>query len=189
MVEIITNNELDITDTGLQKEIIKWVKDSWEECKKGEIKAQKNLSELAKEISPIENEEKLQRIKDLELEDIYIVGSYARGTAKKGESDLDIMIVTNVGKNTKFVHNSADIQNCIGEEWINAPDSMKEWFDGADILRTNHEGDRPWIKLLRFSDESREGRAKEGRKGVYNLIDEQFIPQKELMNKVEGNNN
>lgn len=109
-----------------------------------------------------------------DIKNIYIFGSYARGTAVKGKSDLDVAVVL---ENIDFGEKKWGLENIHVAEMLTktldeeSPQMFSEWFRGYDVLTfTINEWNREKSSKSRTSRDEIEGQT-----GVYNLTKREFI--------------
>lgn len=122
---------------------------------------------------------------DVELHSLYVVGSYARGTATAGVSDLDIVVVYNnaAGDNMdpQFDIAREMVVNCLREEIERgATEVMNRAYDGYDVIHTIPRN--RWEFLERFvvgdADYTIDGKPR-----VYDAINNEYITKQEIISK------
>lgn len=111
------------------------IMDVWEVCSRS-----RDLPDFAYEAHDGPGEPALARLDELvELNRILIFGSYGRGWAVKGESDLDIIIDYHFhGERAKtFVR--GELEQCMVTRPDSVLDGLREWFDGVDVIPAPHD--------------------------------------------------
>lgn len=124
---------------------------------------------------------------DIGIDNIYIVGSYARGEADKRFSDIDVVIsYEHIGGEALDPHFDVDkgwVSSCISNFFKEAmPWWLREWADGIDVLATTTINKH--IKLENYFDDTRVGEI-EGTPRVYDLTNREYIYEGELDKKVK----
>ena len=118
---------------------------------------------------------------NVQLDDAYVFGSYARGIARKGVSDLDILAVLSNPDGDelqpKFDSLRTLITFCLNDHEDTITAGFEEWFSGADATSTIPVNE--WIELERVTKETRNARGG-GPMRVYSLVGQEFITRDEI---------
>lgn len=145
-----------------------------------------DIGTLRSNIATVFNRCKSQTDSDVVLDDIIMFGSYARGVASKGESDLDLMVIVKDkgdGSSEKDVSlDSAQINICMDNMGDNIILGYEDWFNGVDIInvRTKFK----WDNLARMSS-SKQGDGRGGEIKVYSMEEQRFIDADEISKKTD----
>lgn len=73
------------------------------------------------------------------LDRILVFGSYARGGALKGESDLDILLTLELSEAAPKTVATTYVQDCMLDQRKGFIEGFEEWFDGVDIIALDAE--------------------------------------------------
>lgn len=123
---------------------------------------------------------------NIAIDNMYIVGSYARGEADPNFSDIDVVIsYEHVGGDNMDPHFDVDkgwVSSCMSNHYDERmPWPMRSWADGIDVLATTVVNKQ--IKLGHYFDDTRVDEI-EGEARIYDLTNKEYIYEFELENKV-----
>jgi hypothetical protein len=123
---------------------------------------------------------------DIEAERLFVVGSFARGTAEKGSSDLDVVVTFRSpgGDNLDPQLDAATtaVVVCVQDRLLDplSPE-QQEWVEGIDVSDTKPRNEL--LTLERFTVETRENRP-DGTPQVYDLDNLHFVGRDEIKSQL-----
>lgn len=124
---------------------------------------------------------------DIGIDNIYVVGSYARGEADRRFSDIDVVIsYEHIGGEALDPHFDVDkgwVSACMSNYFEDGmPWPLKKWAEDIDVLATTIINKH--IKLENYFDDTRVDEI-EGTPRVYDLTNREYIYERDIDEKVK----
>lgn len=80
----------------------------------------------------------LERLDEvLEVERVLVFGSFAHGTALRGESDLDLLMTVNLTEDSTFAR--SHVEDCLQRNHAEMIAGFESWFSGIDVIVVDDE--------------------------------------------------